>query len=371
MAQLCDVCSLITDGSHFSPEDEGAGYPMLSVKDMQDTDFDFRGCKHIGAEAFQKLVSNGCRPLVGDVVVAKDGSYLKTAFPITKDRDIALLSSIAILRPNPAIVTSEYLSYYLKSPSVYRTVSLNYITGTALKRIILAGIRKLPIELPSLGEQKRRADLLDTIYRIIQSRQRQLHTLDTLIKARFVEMFGDRWSNDKEWPISTLGEVADFYNGKPHEQVIDENGEYILVTSRCIASEGQEVRRTNELLFPLETGDICMVMSDVPNGKALAKCMYIDCDGRYSLNQRICCFRNYRYNPRFLFYLLNRHEYLLSYNDGDSQTNLRKGDLLSCPMIIPPLELQNQFSAFVSQVDKSKLSSDIVQRVSDMQYNVH
>ena len=246
---------------------------------------------------------------------------------------------------------TDYLYYYLKAQK-------NYVAeigrGVAQNNINMSILRNFEVPLPAMQEQHAIVELINHVEMIIQVRKRQLRALDTLIKARFVEMFGDRWSNDKEWPISTLEKVADFYNGKPHEQVIDENGEYVLVTSRCIASEGQDVRRTKELLFPLRTGDICMVMSDVPNGKALAKCMFIDCDGKYSLNQRICCFRNYRCNPRFLFYLLNRHEYFLSYNDGDSQTNLRKGDLLACPMIIPPLELQDQFAAFVSQVDKSK-----------------
>ena len=167
-------------------------------------------------------------------------------------------------------------------------------------------------------------------------------------------MFGDRWANNKNWLQKTLAESADFYNGKAHEQVVDENGEYILVTSRCIASDMTEYRRTNASLFPLKVGDICMVMSDVPNGKALAKCIRVDKEDKYTLNQRICCFRNYELNPIFFFYLLNRHEYLLSYNDGDSQTNLRKNDLLSCPVIYPPMDLQNQFADFVKQVDKSK-----------------
>ena len=137
MYTLDDVCKLITDGSHFSPEDEGDGYPMLSVKDMEENDFNFSDCKRVGQEAYERLLANGCKPLLNDVVVAKDGSYLKTAFPIKKEREIALLSSIAILRPNTDIVNPGYLSYFLKSETVYKTVSLNYISGTALKRIIL------------------------------------------------------------------------------------------------------------------------------------------------------------------------------------------------------------------------------------------
>ena len=87
--------------------------------------------------------------------------------------------------------------------------------------------------------------------RLIDKRKEQLEKLDELIKARFVELFGDRYTNDKKWENKPLAECADFYNGKAHEQVVDENGEYILVTSRCIASGITDYRRTNALLFPL------------------------------------------------------------------------------------------------------------------------
>ena len=97
-------------------------------------------------------------------------------------------------------------------------------------------------------------------------------------------------------------------------------------------------------------------MSDVPNGRALAKCMMITENNRYTLNQRICCLRDYSLHPVFFMHTLNRHEYFLSFNDGDSQTNLRKDDLLSCPIILPPMELQEQFAAFVEQTGKSKLA---------------
>ena len=77
MARLGDVCLLITDGAHYSPVDAGNGYPMMSVKDMKDRDFSFANCKHISEEEYGLLVKNGCRPQIGDVLVAKDGSYFK------------------------------------------------------------------------------------------------------------------------------------------------------------------------------------------------------------------------------------------------------------------------------------------------------
>ena len=214
------------------------------------------------------------------------------------------------------------------------------------------------IEIPeySMEQQNSIVSQLEKIDNLIALRKQQLAKLDELVKSRFIEMFGDRYTNDKKWDNKPLRECADFYNGKAHEQVVDENGEYILVTSRCIASDISDYRRTNTLLFPLQVNDIAMVMSDVPNGRALAKCVLIDEDGKYTLNQRICCLRNYSFNPIFFYHLLNRHEYFLSFNDGNAQTNLRKDDLLACNIIIPPMKPQEQFAAFVEQIDKSKLA---------------
>ena len=182
-------------------------------------------------------------------------------------------------------------------------------------------------------------------------------------------MFGDRLTNTKQWQEKDLKDCVDFYNGKAHEQVVDKNGQYILVTSRCIASDMIDYRKTNALLFPLQKNDITMVMSDVPNGKAFAKCMLIDEDNKFTLNQRICCLRNYEFNPIYLLHLLNRHEYFLKFDDGNSQTNLRKNDLLGCNIIIPPIELQNQFADFVKHIDKLKFRKNIT-KLRNICYNI-
>ncbi|MBE6887960.1 MAG: hypothetical protein E7484_06045 [Ruminococcaceae bacterium] len=253
-------------------------------------------------------------------------------------------SAMKILTANNANL--KYLYYLL--------TNIKVDTGLH-KRYWISKFADMVIDLPPLDIQNEIACRLDKLEDIISRKQQQLSKLDELVKSRFIELFGDRYTNDKKWDNKPLYECADFYNGKAHEQVVDENGEYILVTSRCIASDISDYRRTNALLFPLQVNDIAMVMSDVPNGRALAKCILIDEDGKYTLNQRICCLRNYLFNPIFFYHLLNRHEYFLSFNDGNAQTNLRKDDLLACNIIIPPLELQEQFALFVEQIDKSKL----------------
>lgn len=145
--------------------------------------------------------------------------------------------------------------------------------------------------------------------------------------------------------LTTIGESCEFFNGKAHEKSIDENGKYIVVNSKFISQEGRVVKRTKEQMFPLYKGDIVMVMSDVPNGKALAKCFIIDQDDAYSLNQRICCIRSKEFDTKYLYYQLNRNEHFLTFNNGENQTNLRKGDILNCPLIKPSMEEQERMVA--------------------------
>ena len=150
--------------------------------------------------------------------------------------------------------------------------------------------------------------------------------------------------------FTTLGKSCEFFNGKAHEKSIDENGKYIVVNSKFISSEGKSFKRTNEQMFPLYKGDIVMVMSDVPNGKALAKCFIIDKDDTYSLNQRICCIRSKEFDTKYLYYQLNRHEHFLAFNNGENQTNLRKDDILACPLIKPSIEEQKRMVGELDEV---------------------
>ena len=150
--------------------------------------------------------------------------------------------------------------------------------------------------------------------------------------------------------LTTLGKSCEFFNGKAHEKSIDENGKYIVVNSKFTSSEGKSFKRTNEQMFPLYKGDIVMVMSDVPNGKALAKCFIIDKDDTYSLNQRICCIRSKQFDTKYLYYQLNRHEHFLAFNNGENQTNLRKDDILACPLIKPSIEEQKRMVGELDEV---------------------
>lgn len=140
---LEDVCLKITDGSHYSPKDEpGAPYPMYSVKDMETYGFNSSSCKHISYTEFERMKKNDCVPLVDDILVAKDGSYLKEIFICSEPTDEAVLSSIAIFRPDPNVILPDVLLFLLKQPSVRADVADNYVSGSALPRIVLKDFKK-------------------------------------------------------------------------------------------------------------------------------------------------------------------------------------------------------------------------------------
>ena len=152
---LSGVSTLITDGSHYSPKDEEMGtIPMLSVKNMGARGFDYTDCKMISQEEYKKLEASGCKPMPDDVLVAKDGSYFKKIFVHQSEAPQAILSSIAIVRPDQTKVTPEFLCSLLSTPDIYNLVEERYLTGTAIKRVILKGLRQLKIIVPPMDMQK-------------------------------------------------------------------------------------------------------------------------------------------------------------------------------------------------------------------------
>ena len=371
MARLEEICSLITDGSHFSPEDEGIGYPMFSVKDMTPNGFNISGCKKIGEEAYKKLVANGCKPLNDDVVVAKDGSYLKTAFVIKGNPEIALLSSIAILRPKIDLVVPEYLSYFLKSDAVYRTVSLNYITGTALKRIILKGIRKIEVDLPDIGEQEQRTQRLSKVDYLCQLRKQQLAKLDELVKARFVEMFGDLASPACPWKkekiVNICADQDDIKCGPFGTQLSKDeyqstgvavweipqiNSNFLLKPTHFITAE-KALQLESYSIIP---GDIAMSRKgnvgrcavfpeNLKNGIIHSDVLRIRIDKKRAV-------------PTFMMHQLHNSNFIKHQielvSSGAIMAGINVTKLKEIEVHLPPLTLQNEFAAFVERVDQQK-----------------
>ncbi len=156
-----------------------------------------------------------------------------------------------------------------------------------------------------------------------------------------------------DWEEKRLGEVSKYENGKAHEKNITESGSYIVVNSKFISTDGA-VRKFSDVAFCVAAKeDILMVLSDVPNGRAIAKCFQVDTDNLYSVNQRICKITPTNTVSAILFYSLNRNSHFLAFDDGVKQTNLKKDDVLECPIILPEsTEEQQKIAACLSSLDE-------------------
>ncbi|MDO9818258.1 restriction endonuclease subunit S [Glaesserella parasuis] len=168
------------------------------------------------------------------------------------------------------------------------------------------------------------------------------------------------WHN-KKVVFKALGEVCYFRNGKGHEKNISENGQYIVINSKFISTNGKIAKRSEKQISPLFINDILIVMSDLPNGKALAKTFLVDKNNTYTLNQRIggLSIKNKsEILPEFLNFFLNRTKQLTKYDNGIDQTNLRKEQILDVK--IPIISLKEQ-QRIVTILDKFEtLTNSIV-----------
>jgi type I restriction enzyme S subunit len=156
----------------------------------------------------------------------------------------------------------------------------------------------------------------------------------------------------KDWTFKLLPEVCKFRGGKAHEQFVSELGKYVCVNSKFISSNGQVKKYATANICPAKTNDIMMVMSDLPNGKALAKAFVADQDDLYAVNQRVCALTPYRDNAKYLFYALNRNPYFLKFDDGVSQTHLLNPVFMKCPVVMPSsVKEQQDIACALSDAD--------------------
>ena len=156
----------------------------------------------------------------------------------------------------------------------------------------------------------------------------------------------------EDWEVKLLPQVLRFRNGKAHEQYISDTGRYVCVNSKFISSEGAVRKYSSKNFCPAKTGDILMVMSDLPNGRALAKAYLVDVDNLYAVNQRVCALTADGNHPAYFFYALNRNPYFLKFDDGVSQTHLLNNVFRKCPLPVPPnVNEQRAIAQALSDVD--------------------
>ena len=210
-----DACSLVTDGSHFSPKSVEDGEYMASVKDFTEYGFDFTSCRRISSEDYETLKRSGCVPEQNDILIGKDGArYFEDIIIYRQPEQPALLSSIAILRCDEHEILPEFLYYTLRAPSFRQDVRDNYGSGSAIPRIILKDFKRMPISYPSLEDQKEIVSVLTALDHRIQTNMKINDNLQQQAQAIYHERYECIFSDalPSGWRIVTLGEVATISN---------------------------------------------------------------------------------------------------------------------------------------------------------------
>ena len=203
---ISGVCSVVTDGSHYSPKSVDDGCYMVSVKDFTEYGFDFSGCRKISEQDYADLKKAGCVPEYGDILVGKDGArYFEDIIIYRQPEKPALLSSIAILRCNTNEILPEYLYYLLRTPSFKKDVKENYGSGSAIPRIILKDFKRMPVQYPALEMQKKVVSILEKIDSKIQTNSKINDNLYEILQSVFQSRFG---LSEESARVGTLLEIC-------------------------------------------------------------------------------------------------------------------------------------------------------------------
>lgn len=208
---LGELCTLLTDGSHTSPKPIASEYRMASVKDMRYNHFEFSDCKTISKEDFDELVKNNCKPNKGDILLSKDGANcLDIIFVYNQEEEIVLLSSIAIARLKPDY-NPNFIRYFLLSPGAQQMMRNNYVSGSAIPRVILKDFRNVPVPLPIRNEQDQIAEILSSLDDKIDLLHRQNKTLEQMAETLWRQWFVEE--AEESWAERSLDQVAEYLNG--------------------------------------------------------------------------------------------------------------------------------------------------------------
>ena len=266
--------------------------------------------------------------------------------------------ALAIIRLKSGCL--KYVKTYLKGKAVADFIKKNPTIG-AQPNLSLEQVSNLDIALPSEIEQEQIGAFFEQLDNLITLHQRKYDKLTNVKKSMLEKMFPKNGSNVPEirfkgfsdaWEQRKLGDVAKYRNGKAHENDISEQGKFIVVNSKFVSTNGEVRKFSNKQIEPLFKNEIAFVLSDVPNGRAIARTFLVDKNDKYTLNQRIAGITPIEGTcPYFLHILMNRNKYFLQFDDGAKQTNLSVDDVIEFAEYYPSSEEQQQIGNFFRQLD--------------------
>ena len=314
-----------------------------------------KSSKFISQSSYDELKANEVFP--GDILISRlaDPAGRSIIMPNINWKMVTSVD-VAIIRPNKKFESYFLISILNTDKKLYDISKL--VSGTSHKRISRKNLEKVKIIYPKIQEQQKIGNFFSKLDRQIELEEEKLELLEQQKKGYMQKIFSQelRFKDENnnsypEWKIKKLEEISEFQNGKAHENFVSDTGKFILVNSKFISTESKVKKYVDKQLTPLGINDIAIVMSDVPNGKALAKCYLIENDNTFTLNQRIGRIFNIEGNSRFLFTQINRNKQLLKYDNGVGQTNLKKSEIIGIKIYWPNKREQDKIGDFFINLD--------------------
>ncbi len=312
--------------------------------------------------------ANGIQDYVADyifddelVLLAEDGGNFGS-----KERPIAYRVSgkcwinnhAHVLKPKVGLDV-DYLCYSLM---FYKVDGM--VNGATRQKLTQAAVRKMQIPMRCMEEQKHIVDELNRIIKLKEQHQQELQFLDDLIKARFVEMFGSV-HDSVYYPYLPVGNFTKVISGGtpnrkkdkywkrgniPWVKTTELQNDVIKKTEECITEVG--LKESSAKIVPIGTVLVAMY----GQGKTRGKTAYLDIEA--CTNQACACILpSQNVNSKYLWkYFELSYEKLRSLAQGAGQPNLNGNMIKDFPVLIPPINMQNDYVSFVEQTDKSKLA---------------
>ena len=362
--RLKDICTIFIDGDWIESKDQSdEGIRLIQTGNIGEGIYLEKEtrAKYISEDTFEKLKCTEVYP--GDILVSRLPEPVGRAciIPEKKERMITAVDC-TICRPDKSIVSKEYLCYFMRSNAYYARL-LGSVTGTTRKRISRKNLGNVELDIPSKKVQKEVVKQLDCLVSAIDSRTKELQLLDDLIKARFVEMFGDMTLARNDWEKLLLCDVCDVRDGTHDSPKYFTEG-YPLITSKNVSGGKIDFSDCNLICeedynkinqrSKVDVGDILMPMIGT-----VGKPVIVDSQKKFAIkNVALIKFReNSAVVNSFIKVLLESDYFdreVINKVRGGTQKFISLGDIRKLNFCLPPIKLQNQFAAFVNEIDKSK-----------------
>ena len=305
----------------------------------------------------------------GDVLICKINPRINRVWKVTRHTDYPLIASSEWVIVRNADLNADYLTYYFSSPK-FRVLINSELTGMggSLTRAQPKQIRRYSVPVPDKEEQHFVVRNLALLDHLISLRQQQAEKLDELVKARFVEMFGDPVRNTKQFPLVEVQDLYDVSSSKrvyQDEMVLDgipflrisdivEKSTNDKCTPQCFISQEMYDQLSQKGLTP-NVGDI-LVTSRGTLGlcyevKPGEKFYFQDGMISWLYNRKDCVINTYLL---YAFRMPGIRKQIDGSNDGSTVSYLSIARLKRLKIELPPLALQTEFSHFVHEVDREK-----------------